>query len=720
MGKDRQIKWILDAESGQFKKKITEAQDALDKTGAKGFSAFKLKIAAGVGAATLAIGSLVSAFGALIGAYNKNETANAKVEQAIKQTAGAAGLSAEKLKSVASELQGITVFGDEEILGNVTAQLLTFTNIVGDNFLRAQEAALDLATLLDGDLKSASIQLGKALNDPVQGLAALARSGIQFSDQQKTVIKTLAEENKLYEAQTIILDEISRQYGGQAKAVAKATGEFKKTSNAIGDLKEQLGGLLYNGFAPASAGLRTFVENLISIVAKSPVQELNDERVALNALVGAIQVAGEGTEQRARLLTELKTTYGKYLPDLNTDKVTNEELAVQMAKVNEQLLQRIKLQAAQEVYNDEFKETVELQKKQDAALIKFSELYTKVTGEQLSAAADLKKIYREFSDEAASAVGGTNTYLKEAVNIRPHIGAAAAALNDYIDTTGKLDESQSKLEKSMSRLNSLKIDIKIEENTDPVKTKTDQLTGSVYNLAESINYLQELENRGFLKGGDFDLFKDKITEAEQAAINANINVTDAYREMADNVYGDLSRLDTDHEVWMENLKDRGQQVEAFSQAMGAALVSGFETEGLKGALKQVLVTIISFLQKEVIAAQVGAGVKGILGDPTALFQMAALTALFETAKAAIMSFSSGVENYSGGLAYVHKDEMVQLPAGSNVYTKTETKRMVAGGSQDVVLTEIRDLLKAQRLSAKISGYDLKLAIDRSNKNSMKK
>ena len=86
---------------------------------------------------------------------------------------------------MATNLQNKTLFGDEVILKDATAQLLTFTNITGENFGRTQEAALDLATRLDGDLKSASIQLGKALNDPVANLSALSRSGIQFSEDQK-------------------------------------------------------------------------------------------------------------------------------------------------------------------------------------------------------------------------------------------------------------------------------------------------------------------------------------------------------------------------------------------------------------------------------------------------------------------------------------------------------------------------------------------------------
>ncbi len=144
-------------------------------------------------------------FTSSISAFQSQEKAVAKVNQALKSTQNAAGKTSEELQKLASDLQGTTLFGDEDILNNATAQLLTFTNIAGSNFDRTQKVALDLATVLDGDLKSASIQLGKALNDPVANLSALSRSGIQFSESQKQVIKSLTESGKLAEAQTVIL-----------------------------------------------------------------------------------------------------------------------------------------------------------------------------------------------------------------------------------------------------------------------------------------------------------------------------------------------------------------------------------------------------------------------------------------------------------------------------------------------------------------------------------
>jgi len=108
-------------------------------------------------------------------------------------------------------------------------------------------------------LKSASIQLGKALNDPVANLSALSRSGIQFSKDQKSLIDSLVQTNRLADAQTIILDELEKQYGGSAEAAARAgLGPIQQLRNSLGDLSETIGARLL----PLVTKIADFVRSL--------------------------------------------------------------------------------------------------------------------------------------------------------------------------------------------------------------------------------------------------------------------------------------------------------------------------------------------------------------------------------------------------------------------------------------------------------------------------
>jgi hypothetical protein len=192
-------------------------------------TAFKgLAIAAGVG---LTLRKFVDA-------TSTAQSAQAQLGAALRSTGYAAGQSIQALNEHAAALQAVTTFGDEAI-NSAQGLLLTFTQIKGDVFPKATEAVLNVAQAMGTDLKSAALQVGKALNDPVAGVNALARSGIQFTAQQKDQIKTLVESGKTVQAQAIILKELEAQFGGSAAAARNTLGgALKSLNNAFGDLFE--------------------------------------------------------------------------------------------------------------------------------------------------------------------------------------------------------------------------------------------------------------------------------------------------------------------------------------------------------------------------------------------------------------------------------------------------------------------------------------------------
>jgi len=223
------------ADLGGFEKAMNKAQKKLKKFG-------KSVEKTGKNLTTSLTLPIVGLGVASIKAFDEQEKAIAQVEAGLKSTGNTVGFTSEKLQKMAADLQKTTLFGDEEILKGATAQLLTFTNITGEQFKKTQEVALDLATRLDGDLKGASIMLGKALNDPVANLSALSRAGIQFSEEQKATVKAMVATNDLAGAQTLILAELEKQYGGSAEAAALAgMGPITQLTNQLSDLSEQIG-----------------------------------------------------------------------------------------------------------------------------------------------------------------------------------------------------------------------------------------------------------------------------------------------------------------------------------------------------------------------------------------------------------------------------------------------------------------------------------------------
>lgn len=189
--------------------------------------------------------------------------AEAKVQQALLQTGNAAGYTLDQLKKLAAETQSKTLFGDEEILSGVTAKLLSFTNITGENFRRLQGLVLDFSTQMKVDASQAAVTLGKALNNPIKATTQLDRVGITFTEQEKKKIKALTDAGRAAEAQALILDKLNSMYGGQAEAAARTgAGAIKQMQNAWSDLKETIGTVLMPYVVALANRLKELFERL--------------------------------------------------------------------------------------------------------------------------------------------------------------------------------------------------------------------------------------------------------------------------------------------------------------------------------------------------------------------------------------------------------------------------------------------------------------------------
>lgn len=219
----------------------------------------------------------------------------AQVEAAVKSTGGAAGKSVDGLAKMASELQRVSLFDDDEILQNVTANLLTFTNVAGTEFDRAQQAVLDLSTRLGTDLTSATVQVGKALNDPIKGVTALGRAGVQFTAQQKELIATLVESGDVAGAQAVILGELETQFGGAAAAAANAD-PYTQLANEIGNLAEEFGGIINDALKPLLGFIRDVVDEVkgwsdgtktLAVVIGALLAALGPTLIAVGALINS-------------------------------------------------------------------------------------------------------------------------------------------------------------------------------------------------------------------------------------------------------------------------------------------------------------------------------------------------------------------------------------------------------------------------------------------------
>ena len=188
------------------------------------------------------------------------EQALARLSSVNKATGEAAGFTTQQLIGQAEALAKVTKFSDSAVLG-VQSILATFVDVRGINFTEATETILDLATVMGTDARSAAIQLGKVLADPVAQMNALTRSGVTFNQEAKDIVKNLVAMGKLGEAQQFILGGIKSQgISGSAQAAgATGTGGFTRLMNEVGTAFRVAGQQMLESFGPLIEMVKRFI-----------------------------------------------------------------------------------------------------------------------------------------------------------------------------------------------------------------------------------------------------------------------------------------------------------------------------------------------------------------------------------------------------------------------------------------------------------------------------
>ena len=238
---------------GEFKKLTTAtqgAQNSLQKL-QSGVGSIAKGIGRTVGALAVTLGftGIIQGFRGAIQAAEDAAVANQRID-AIAESMGEFGNQTAKVTKRIKDFADSSEFSigvDADVIKATQAKLLTFrqltktADVMGGSFDRATIAALDMAAAGFGEATSNATQLGKALNDPIAGITALNRAGIQFTESQKAVIKSLVESGDILQAQDIILKEIEAQVGGTAAATATAS---EKMAIAFGAISEEVGKIL--------------------------------------------------------------------------------------------------------------------------------------------------------------------------------------------------------------------------------------------------------------------------------------------------------------------------------------------------------------------------------------------------------------------------------------------------------------------------------------------
>jgi hypothetical protein len=226
----------------RLKDGVSKSLKEIEKTFAKSFDALKTSSLIFAGAFAGVIAGIFSASKA----FEESQAVAAQTEKVLLSTGMVAGMTAKAVNELAVALQNKTGI-DDDVIQSGENILLTFTNIGKESFPTATKAALDMTAALNNgivtqeNLKGTMIQLGKALNDPTQGMTVLRRVGVSFTESQQEQIKTLQASGNLLAAQTLILKELEKEFGGSSEKLNTLQGAYTMARTQAGNFMELLG-----------------------------------------------------------------------------------------------------------------------------------------------------------------------------------------------------------------------------------------------------------------------------------------------------------------------------------------------------------------------------------------------------------------------------------------------------------------------------------------------
>ena len=204
-------------------------------------------LATGIDAAARSFSQLEGGMKNLADAYAVQEMAETKLATVMAQRMGATEAEVQSIKDLCAAQQQIGVIGDEVQLSGAQ-QIATFLNekdsletlIPAMNNLIAQQKGLNAST---GDAQQIGNLFGKAMQGQVD---ALKRVGISFTEAEANVLKYGTEQERA----AMLAQVVQNNVGNMNAELAKTeSGKQQQLANALGDVKEQIGGLV-NGALP--------------------------------------------------------------------------------------------------------------------------------------------------------------------------------------------------------------------------------------------------------------------------------------------------------------------------------------------------------------------------------------------------------------------------------------------------------------------------------------
>ncbi len=234
----------------------------------------------------------------MVRVFSEAEVRFKTTEGLLKATSFSAGKTAHQIEMLSRDIALGTLAGTQEVREAANI-LLTFRSISNKTFDRALRASQDMVASGFGNIKTNAVQLGKALESPREGLTALKRIGVDFTGDQKKLIKTLSDTGRLLEAQRVVLAGVERQMKGAGVAAADSlAGAYDTLTEAGGRTLERWGEMIAKGtrLKGIMSSIGNFLErnNKIADDPRFALKDVDQKIAEIRAKIEKVKQRGSG------------------------------------------------------------------------------------------------------------------------------------------------------------------------------------------------------------------------------------------------------------------------------------------------------------------------------------------------------------------------------------------------------------------------------------------
>jgi len=443
---------------------------------------------------------------------------------------------------------------------------------------------------LKDSLKFASAEMGKVIlknidldaiiNEVVSSLSRLTEYFGGLSDsQQKTILNTIRN-IAVFGGLSWIVGQLGSSLGtltyvfGQvieklirydkvSRTISLTTGGFIVLAASLVAVIYSIGNAYYETKKP----IDTF-NDYLSVGAKNANKEANE----FNYLIETLKNVNTSSTTRQKVLEELNTKYGEYLPKLLSEKTSLQEIDSAQKDANESLKTRFKLLAQEGVREKQLKKKIELEGK-------LAELEKKRANQEVKVSTGLTT-----GLDLSAGVINYDTVSGDINKLKTDIEKITAAYDKTLETISELNIEQEKNQKIINdkkiknlewQIQDLNLAIEVstreygknnngakllKEKLAELELQYQKLTGQTEKFGNTIITNTNKTEKAL---GPYDLLKKKLSDIEDEYKNVlvtqgkNSQSAEILRQKYYEIANELERIGKEY----DNLKDKGFQVD---------------------------------------------------------------------------------------------------------------------------------------------------------------